>query len=188
MPGTLIFLGLGSNHQRERNLSDGLQLLAQRLRDIRCSGIYESAAVGASSTTPFLNLVVSAVTTLGLQDLVDWLKNIEASCGRSTEQISLDIDLLTYGDLVGRFERLVLPHPDISRHAFVLCPLAELAPYYIHPGLGLSFSALWDARQPGPALSWHSVPPTETYSTARSPANARTTTRSTKSEATTLEK
>ncbi|MDH4560758.1 2-amino-4-hydroxy-6-hydroxymethyldihydropteridine diphosphokinase [Pseudomonas taiwanensis] len=155
MPSTLIFLGLGSNHRRERNLSDGLRLLARRLRDIRCSDIYESTAVGASYAAPFLNLVVSAVTTLELQELVRWLKSVEASCGRTAEQIGLDIDLLTYGDLVGRFECIELPHPDISRHAFVLRPLAELAPYHIHPRFGLSFSELWDDRQPGPSLNWH---------------------------------
>jgi 2-amino-4-hydroxy-6-hydroxymethyldihydropteridine diphosphokinase len=176
MPGTLIFLALGSNHQRERNLSDGLQLLAQRLRDVRCSGIYESAAVGGAYTAPFLNLVVSAVTTLELQVLVRWLKSIEARCGRTANQIGLDIDLLTYGDLVGRFERIELPHPDISRFAFVLRPLAELAPCHIHPGFGLSFSALWDACPPGPELSWHGVPPMDTCSTAISPAKTRTTT------------
>ncbi len=152
MSGTLIFLGLGSNHHRERNLCDGLQLLSQGLRDVRCSRIYESAAVGGTSARPFLNLVVSAVTTLGLHEVVDWLKSVEVRCGRNTEQVTLDIDLLTYGDLVGQFERIQLPHPDIPRHAFVLRPLAELAPNHIHPGIGLSFSELWFRRQPGPLL------------------------------------
>lgn len=153
MAGTLIFLALGSNHQRELSLSDGLVLLSQGLRDIQCSGIYESAAVGESSPTPYLNLVVSAVTTLALQDLVRWLKGIEVHCGRSMKQVTLDIDLLTYGDLVGQFERIELPHPDIANHAFVLRPLAELAPGHIHPGMGLSFLELWHNRRPGPVLS-----------------------------------
>jgi len=83
MASTFIFLGLGSNHHRERNLSDGLQLLNQVLQDVRCSGFYESAAVGESYPTPYINQVVSAMTTLALHDLVSWLKGIEAKATTS---------------------------------------------------------------------------------------------------------
>lgn len=146
---TTVFLGLGSNIERERHLLAGLEALSAFLIDLRCSPVFESQAVGIKSG-PFFNLVVRAETALSLAELDRWLKAIEADNGRyapGRKGLPLDIDVLLYGDQVGEFEGLTLPRAEILRNAFVLWPLALLAPAQQHPGAGQSFAELWDAMR-----------------------------------------
>ncbi|MCY1278295.1 2-amino-4-hydroxy-6-hydroxymethyldihydropteridine diphosphokinase [compost metagenome] len=142
---TPIFLGVGSNSQREEHISAGLDALAGFLHDLRCSPVFESEAVGIKSG-PFYNLAVSARTDLSLHELDRRLKIIEADNGRyapNRKGLPLDIDVLLYGEQVGSFDGLVLPRPEILRNAFVLWPLALLAPEQLHPGAGRPFAELW---------------------------------------------
>lgn len=125
-----VYLGLGSNVERERHLHAGLDALAAFLHDLRCSPVFESEPVGIKSG-PFFNLVVSARTDLPLAELSLRLKHIEADNGRYAPErkgLPLDIDVLFYGDLVGDFDGLVLPRAEVLKNAFVLWPLSELAP------------------------------------------------------------
>ncbi|MHA5861304.1 2-amino-4-hydroxy-6-hydroxymethyldihydropteridine diphosphokinase, partial [Pseudomonas aeruginosa] len=97
-----VYLGLGSNVERERHLHAGLDALAGFLHDLRCSPVFESEPVGIKSG-PFFNLVVSARTDLPLAELSLRLKHIEADNGRYAPErkgLPLDIDVLFYGDLV----------------------------------------------------------------------------------------
>lgn len=142
---TPIFLGLGSNTEREQRLCAGLDALAGFLHDLRCSAVFESSPVGIKSGN-FYNLVVSARTDLPLAELDRRLKCIEADNGRYAPErkgLPLDIDVLLYGDLLGNFDGLVLPRTEILRNAFVLWPLALLAPQEVHPLAGQSMAELW---------------------------------------------
>ena len=142
---TRIYLGLGSNIDREAHLRAGLDALAGFVQDIRCSSVFESQPVGIKSG-PFFNLVVTGLTDLPLLELDRRLKFIEADNGRYAPDrvgLPLDIDVLLYGELAGNFDGLVLPRAEILKNAFVLWPLSLIAPDVLHPGVGKSFAALW---------------------------------------------
>jgi 2-amino-4-hydroxy-6-hydroxymethyldihydropteridine diphosphokinase len=146
---TQVYLGLGSNIEREAHLCAGLDALAGFLTDIRCSPVFESQPVGIKSG-PFFNLVVSAYTDLPLMELDRRLKFIEADNGRyapDRKGLPLDIDVLLYGELVGNFDGLILPRAEILKNAFVLWPLSLMAPERVHPEAGKSFAALWQDAQ-----------------------------------------
>lgn len=140
-----VLLGLGSNAGREQHLTAGLDALADLLVDMRCSPVVESVAVGYSGDN-FYNLVVGGLTELPLMELDRRLKFIEAENGRyapNRKGLPLDIDVLLYGELSGNFHGLELPRPEILRNAFVLWPLALLAPDVRHPLRGETFATLW---------------------------------------------
>lgn len=149
MPVTRIFLGLGSNIERERHLCAGLEALSVFVEQLQCSPVFESEAVGISSG-PFFNLVVSGETDLPLAELDRRLKLIEADNGRyapGRKGLPLDIDVLLYGEQVGDFDGLILPRAEILKNAFVLWPLALHAPQVLHPGVQRSFADLWQTAQ-----------------------------------------
>jgi len=142
---TQVYLGLGSNIEREAHLCAGLDALASVLTDMRCSAVFESQPVGIKSG-PFFNLVVSAYTDLPLMELDRRLKLIEADNGRyapDRKGLPLDIDVLLYGEMVGDFDGLVLPRAEILKNAFVLWPLSMMAPDRVHPGAGKTMAELW---------------------------------------------
>ena len=146
---TPVFLGLGSNTEREVHLRAGLDALAGLLGEMRCSPVFESQAVGIKSG-PFFNLVVAGYSDLPLRELDRRLKFIEADNGRYAPErkgLPLDIDVLLYGERVGNFDGLVLPRAEILKNAFVLWPLALLAPEALHPGEQRSFAELWRAAR-----------------------------------------
>ncbi|WP_439887324.1 2-amino-4-hydroxy-6-hydroxymethyldihydropteridine diphosphokinase [Pseudomonas sp. MBLB4123] len=146
---TPVFLGLGSNIEREAHLHAGLDALAGLLGGMRCSPVFESHAVGIKSG-PFFNLVVAGYSALPLGELDRRLKFIEADNGRYAPErkgLPLDIDVLLYGDRVGNFDGLVLPRAEILKNAFVLWPLALLAPEEVHPGARRCFAELWQAAR-----------------------------------------
>jgi len=146
---TRVFLGLGTNIDRERSMSAGLEALRALDPEIIASQLYESEAVGFEGA-PFYNCVVQLNIELPLADLVAQLKTIEDANGRdraaySTDSKGLDIDVLTYGDWVGEFDGVVLPREDITCYAHVLLPLVNIAPEACLPGTASSFQALWEA-------------------------------------------
>ena len=146
---TQIYLGLGSNIERESHLCAGLDALASFLTDVRCSPVFESQPVGIKSG-PFFNLVVSAYTDLPLSELDRRLKFIEADNGRyapDRKGLPLDIDVLLYGELVGNFDGLILPRAEILKNAFVLWPLSLMAPQRVHPEVGKTLAELWQDAQ-----------------------------------------
>jgi 2-amino-4-hydroxy-6-hydroxymethyldihydropteridine diphosphokinase len=146
---TAIFLGLGSNIEPGRYLPLGISRLELLLGPLRLSPVYEGAAIGFAGS-PFWNLVVSADTALAVGELQQALREIEYAHGRPANATrfsarALDIDILTFGDLCGVVDGVVLPRGEIVQNAFVLRPLAELAPEAVHPVLGQSYRELWDA-------------------------------------------
>ena len=146
---TQVYLGLGSNVEREKHLQAGLDALAGFLRSMQCSPVFESQPVGIKSG-PFFNLVVLAETDLPLVELSRRLKLIEADNGRYAHDrkgLPLDIDVLFYGDLEGNFEGLTLPRAEILKNAFVLWPLSLIAPAKVHPGVGKTLAQMWSEAQ-----------------------------------------
>ena len=146
---TRVFLGLGSNVEREKHLCAGLDALAGFLQDMNCSAVFESQPVGIKSG-PFFNLVVSAKTDLPLAELSRRLKLIEADNGRyalDRKGLPLDIDVLFYGDMEGNFDGLILPRAEILKNAFVLWPLSLIAPDKVHPGVGKTLAQMWEEAQ-----------------------------------------
>lgn len=140
-----IWLSLGSNQAREPSLRGAVRMLREAFGPLVLSAVYESDAVGFVGE-PFLNLVAGADTDWSVEAVQQRLRAIEDAHGRVRGgdkfcPRSLDIDLLVYGDLV-RPDR-DLPRGEILRHAFVLGPLAEVAPNERHPVLGRTYAALW---------------------------------------------
>lgn len=144
---TEVLLGLGSNRDRARHLTFGIEALRAAYGSVRTSPVYESAAVGFEGS-PFFNMVAGIQTTEPLSAVNARLKHIEDLCGRDRTQPkyssrNLDIDILTYGDLSGRIEGIELPRPEVFYHAFVLKPLVDLCPDGLIPGDSRTWSVLW---------------------------------------------
>ena len=144
-----VFLGVGSNIERERYIVAGLDALQGLFGELALSSVYDSAAIGFDGQS-FLNLVVQVETTLDVGELARQLRHVEVEHGRPAHATrfssrQLDIDILTYDDKVGVIEGVALPREEILENAFVLCPLAELAPRVLHPVVGQSYAALWQA-------------------------------------------
>lgn len=146
------YLGLGSNINRALNISSALVALRRELGELRVSTVYEVPAVGFEGAA-FYNLAVGLSTDLPPGELNRAVHAIEDRHGRDRSaprysDRTLDIDLLLYGDLVMNESELRLPRPEILTQAFVLRPLAEIAPDYIHPLEGRRLGELWAELQP----------------------------------------
>jgi len=143
-----VYVSIGSNIERERNIDSALQALAAAYGELQQSSVYESAAVGFDSA-PFYNLVVAFQTDASPRAVQETLHRIEDRQGRlraaELAARTLDLDLLLYDDLVTDKGRLVLPRADIDRYAFVLGPLAEIAGERRHPVSGIRFADMWSA-------------------------------------------
>ena len=134
----IAYLGLGTNlGRRESHLRRALAALSRQAEILDISKIYETEPWGYRDQPAFLNLVVKVKTDLNPLALLDFIKNTETKLGRTPNfrygPRKIDIDILLYDDLVFNHERLVLPHPMLIERAFVLIPLAEVAPNLVHP-------------------------------------------------------
>ena len=144
---TQVYISIGSNQQPRKYVAMALEAINTFFSPIELSPVYESVAVGFEGDN-FFNLVVGFDTELPLTDLDKKLNQIEQDCGRKRGEErftsrTMDLDLLLYGDLVRHDDHWDIPRGEITRYAFVLKPLAELVPDFIHPELGLSFMQLW---------------------------------------------
>lgn len=141
---TQVYLALGANlGHRRANLVLALNSLHARSATVRSvSPVYETAPVGFARQPWFLNLACAVETDLAPLDLLGVAKRIEAALGRAPSPPNgprvIDIDILLYGDLVVGSRELTIPHPRMTERAFVLAPLADLAPDLRHPLLGVT--------------------------------------------------
>lgn len=160
-----VALGLGSNHDAEDNLSSALDELLLQFHDLALSSVYRSRAAGGTAPD-YLNMAVGVETDIALPELIKLLKKIEDKHrrDRSTpkpERITLDIDLLVYGDKSGNFDGVVLPRPEILTAAYVLWPLSQVAAKKKHPALKKTYAELWQAFDKSRqvlvpvAFTWH---------------------------------
>jgi len=132
---TTAYIALGSN------LGERAALLRGALAALRCAGdvrvvaesaVYETSPVGGPAQPDYLNMVVAVETSLGPKALLERCLAVEAEHGRVRRERwgarTLDLDLLSYGAETRQTEQLTLPHPRMAERAFVLVPLAEVAP------------------------------------------------------------
>ncbi len=144
---TRIFVSIGSNVDPNVNLRLALAALLAKFDNVSVSPVYESQAVGFAGDN-FFNAVLACDTGLPLNDTLDALSGIETALGRTRtgkkfESRTIDLDLLTFGDTVVDMTNVRIPREEILRYAFVLRPLAELAPDETHPILHRTYRDLW---------------------------------------------
>jgi 2-amino-4-hydroxy-6-hydroxymethyldihydropteridine diphosphokinase len=144
---TEVYVAAGSNVAPEENLARAVAELKKQFPGTRVSPWYRNRAVGFSGDD-FINLVAGFSTELSLAEVLDRLHAIEALCGRTRDAArwaprSMDLDVLLYGDLVCDEGHVKLPRPDLLKRAYMLGPLAALAPAVMHPTERLSIAELW---------------------------------------------
>ncbi len=142
-----VYVAAGSNLEPERHLQLAVAELAREFPGARFSSWYRNRALGLDGGD-FINLVAGFSTGLPVHAVLERLRAIEGRCGRARDAPrrappSIDLDLLLYGDLVCEAPGLELPRPDLVRRAYMLGPLAELAPELLHPTAGLTIGELW---------------------------------------------
>ena len=146
-----VFLGLGSNlGNREKNIEQALDLLNDHpdISVIKTSSFTETLAVSTYQQPKYLNGAAEISTFLTPVELLDITESIERTLGRNSKGLGdpriIDIDLLFYNDDIVSTDRLSIPHSLAHERLFVLTPLAEIAPDYVHPILNASILELKD--------------------------------------------
>jgi 2-amino-4-hydroxy-6-hydroxymethyldihydropteridine diphosphokinase len=141
------YISIGSNIDKNKNIPASLEALKLHFGLLTISSIYESESVGFTGDT-FYNLVVGFNSELSVKEVAKILRQIELDNGRTrnSQKFSsrtLDLDLILYDKLILNDGRLQIPRDEIERYAFVLEPLAEIAPDLKHPISNISYSDLW---------------------------------------------
>lgn len=141
-----VYIGLGSNlGDRVAYLREAVQRLGAIVSIARASQLYVAAPLGYVRDDAFINAVVSGTTTLKALDLLQMMQAIESAMGRRPVQYGprpIDLDLLFYDAVQIETRKLTIPHPRLHQRAFVLKPLAEIAPKLMHPVLYYTVSQL----------------------------------------------
>lgn len=146
----LALLSLGSNIDARQHLDLAVAALRVRFGEVRVSAYYRTPAVGFDGDD-FLNAAAALNTELGPRELDAWLHALEDAHGRRRDvprfsSRTLDVDLVYYDDLVLKGPgNLELPRPEL-KHAFVLGPLADIAPEFVDPVRRHTLAALWQAH------------------------------------------
>jgi 2-amino-4-hydroxy-6-hydroxymethyldihydropteridine diphosphokinase len=141
------YISIGSNIDKELHIPASLSALEQHFGTLIISSVYESEAVGFTGAV-FHNLVVGFDSDQEVKAVAKQLRQIELDNGRTRDSQkfsarTLDLDLILYGDLIISDGRLQIPRDEIERYAFVLEPLAEIAPDLTHPISGINYAKLW---------------------------------------------
>jgi len=142
-----VYLSLGSNIEREKNLRLAMVALSEKFGALQVSSVYESESVGFVGNN-FFNLAVGLKTQLSLSQLLTVLHKIEGVNNRGENDPkcrnrTIDIDVLTYGQLIGEAGGISLPRAEISKNAFVLRPMADIACDIVHPFYKCSYGEMW---------------------------------------------
>ncbi len=152
----IVYLCLGSNSgDRLKFIEQAVSFLnlAENIKIVRTTALYETEPWGVKNQNWFLNMIVEIKTNLKAQDLLLKCLNIEKTLGRNREKEQkwgerpIDIDIIFYDKEIINTEILTVPHPRMHERAFVLVPLLELIPDFIHPVLHKSVSELYDDLQ-----------------------------------------
>ena len=143
----VVFISLGSNlGDRQYAFLSAHKLMAEDIILVSASKIYETPPWGYEDQPCFLNQVIKATTLLSPIKLLDKLKWTERKVGRKPNfrygPRLIDLDILFYDDMIFKTEELTIPHPEITNRAFVLLPLMDIAPNYVHPEFQTKISDL----------------------------------------------
>lgn len=152
-----IYISIGSNIDRTQHIRRGLDALQRAFGTLRLSSVYESEAVGFDGSH-FYNLVAEAQTQLSPASVEQIFKEIERDNGRCKGSKkfaprTLDLDLLLYDDVISE-EEVILPREEILYNAFVLQPLAEIAPELKHPKVQKTYKVLWSEYDKSSQSLW----------------------------------
>ena len=145
----LVHLGLGSNiGDRKKFLHMAFnELSSSVLKELRASSIYESEPLLKKKQPKYLNMVICGLTVLPPKDLLKKCQQIEINSGRIRRERwgsrEIDIDILSYGNRMIDYDDLAIPHPEIENRGFVLMPMLELSPEWLHPKTGITIKKLW---------------------------------------------
>jgi len=153
-----FYLSLGSNIRPYHNLVAALDAISAQFAPITTSSVYESTSVGFSGDN-FLNLVLGLSSENKLRDISCYLKSLEDNLKRDRtasrfSSRTLDVDILVMDDRVIKEDGIELPRSEILTNAFVLWPLAEIAPDSIHPITGKTYSRHWREFDIGDQKLW----------------------------------
>lgn len=159
-----VVVSIGSNIERERHVLACLDALHADFTHLEVSRVFESEPVGFEDGRNFYNLVAAfesqdSEEQTTVATLQNWCKRLEFAYGRRADSAkfsprTLDVDLLTVGELVGNIAGVTLPRDEITSSAFVLQPLAELLPDARHPVSGIRYADLWAAFDSGGQRLW----------------------------------
>ncbi|MFA5629426.1 MAG: 2-amino-4-hydroxy-6-hydroxymethyldihydropteridine diphosphokinase [Dehalococcoidales bacterium] len=149
-----VYLGLGSNlGERKDNLDKAIDYLSQRIRITAKSSVYDTEAMENREQPHFLNMVCQVQTIFKPQDLLVLAKSIERKMGRMPNSHNaprpIDIDILFYDDEVIETPELTVPHASLDNRAFVLVPMAEIAPNLVHPVTKQTMSTMLEQLKDG---------------------------------------
>ncbi len=156
-------LALGSNvGDRAQYIETAIRLLSQQMKIVAVAGLYESKAAGVPDQPDFLNTAAVVETELSPHEVLACIKEIEKETGRIDRfhwgPREIDIDIISYDDLVYRDETLEIPHPHAAERDFVLTPLDEIAPEWHHPSLKKTAKELIAELPSRMVLSRHEKP------------------------------
>ncbi|DAC73325.1 MAG TPA: 2-amino-4-hydroxy-6-hydroxymethyldihydropteridine diphosphokinase [Thermoplasmata archaeon] len=148
---TIVYAGLGSNiGDKEKNINNALAFISELYEIKKISHLYLTEPVGNIKQDWFLNCVIEIETGVDPKKLLSSFKDIEQKLGRKKTLKNgpriIDIDILFYGDLVVKTKNLVIPHPFIQERLFVLQPMMDLNPDFIHPVLKNSIWGLYESH------------------------------------------
>jgi 2-amino-4-hydroxy-6-hydroxymethyldihydropteridine diphosphokinase len=148
-----IVLGLGTNlGNRLDNLQRAVAGLAEEMTITAVSPIYQTPPWGITDQPDFLNCCLTADSDLPPKELLIFIKNLETEIGRLPGKRwgprLIDIDLLFYANQIVKTEKLTVPHPSLHERKFVLRPLADIVPDFVHPVLGQTVVELLTAVPP----------------------------------------
>ncbi len=148
----VVYVGLGSNIDPEKNLQLGISELRDRYGELQISAVYRSEALGFEGDD-FLNLVAGFESDASPIEICETIEHIHNLSGRDRnggkwESRPLDIDLLLYNDLVVDERSVRVPRKDVLEYSFVLRPMAELAPDLVHPVTGRTMLEHWQDFDP----------------------------------------
>ena len=149
----MLVVALGSNMgNRYAYLLQAKRLLGKKFgRSYKYSGVYETPPWGNTEQAQFLNSVACFSTDLPADECMQVCLDVEQKLGRSRSEKwgkrSIDLDILFYGGEVVNQDTVVIPHPEIANRAFVLRPLVEIIPSFVHPVLGIDVNSIYGQFQ-----------------------------------------
>jgi len=146
---SVVYLGLGSNiGDREAHIDAALRLISERYKIRKKSHLYHTEPVGYPDQEWFLNCVVEIETDVDPKHLLSSIQSMERTLGRVKTVKNgpriIDIDILFYGDQVMKTKNLVIPHPLLQERLFVLQPMMDLDPGFVHPVFKKSIKELFE--------------------------------------------